>query len=221
MESVSLSRILIVEDDLGVREALALALGLEGYAVLTATSAAEGLRQVSAQPDLILLDVLLPGSDGFSFLRELRERSSVPVILLTALDEVEWRVKGLREGADDYVVKPYALAELLARIQALLRRSSRGGAEALEYKGIRLDPEGMVARRGAKALELPPKAFQLLATFLKHPERVISREALMLSAWGKLVEDNTLEVHLSLLRRELGAPPAIQTLRGSGYRLRL
>ncbi|KIQ53929.1 response regulator transcription factor, partial [Meiothermus taiwanensis] len=110
-----MARVLLIEDDPGVREALRLGLELEGHVVLEAASGAEGLRRLTENPELVVLDVLLPGGDGFGVLREIRRQSAVPVLMLTALDEVEWRVKGLREGADDYLVKPYALAELLAR----------------------------------------------------------------------------------------------------------
>jgi two-component system response regulator MprA len=110
-----MARVLLIEDDTGVREALRLGLELEGYQVLEAGTGADGLRRLAENPEVVVLDVLLPGGDGFGVLREIRKVSTVPVLMLTALDEVEWRVKGLREGADDYLVKPYALSELLAR----------------------------------------------------------------------------------------------------------
>lgn len=214
-----MARLLLIEDDPGVREALRLGLELEGYTVLEASNGAEGLRRLAENPQVVVLDVLLPGGDGFGVLREIRQRSAVPVLMLTALDEVEWRVKGLREGADDYLVKPYALSELLARIEALLRRSRRP-EEVLSYADVVLYPSKMEARRGEHLLELSPKAFQLLQCFLEHAERILPKEALMQRVWGQEVEPNTLEVHLSALRRELGEPALLHTLRGHGYVLR-
>lgn len=212
--------VLLIEDDLRVREALRLGLELEGYQVLEAASGAEGLRKLAEGPDVVVLDVLLPGGDGFGVLREIRRVSAVPVLMLTALDEVEWRVKGLREGADDYLVKPYALSELVARLEALLRRSKRS-EELLSYADVVLYPRKMEARRGERLLELSPKALQILQFFLEHPERLLPKETLMQRVWGEEVEPNTLEVHLSALRRALGEPTLLHTLRGYGYILRL
>lgn len=214
-----MARLLLIEDDPGVREALRLGLELEGHMVLEAANGAEGLRRLAENPELVVLDVLLPGGDGFGVLREIRRQSAVPVLMLTALDEVEWRVKGLREGADDYLVKPYALSELLARLEALLRRSKRP-EEVLSYADVVLYPSKMEARRSGRLLELSPKALQLLQCFLEHAERVLPKEALMQRVWGQEVEPNTLEVHLSALRRALGEPVLLHTLRGHGYILR-
>lgn len=212
-------KVLLVEDDPGVREALKLGLELEGYVVVEAENGAEGLRKLGDNPDLIVLDVLLPGGDGFGVLREIRRMSPVPVLMLTALDEVEWRVKGLREGADDYLVKPYALAELVARLEALLRRNRRE-EEVLSYADVVLYPRRMEVRRRGELLELSPKATLLLQCFLEHPERLLPKETLMGRVWGEEVEPNTLEVHLSTLRRALGEPNLLHTLRGHGYILR-
>lgn len=214
-----MARVLLIEDDPGVREALRLGLELEGHVVLEAASGAEGLRRLTENPELVVLDVLLPGGDGFGVLREIRRQSAVPVLMLTALDEVEYRVRGLRSGADDYLVKPYALSELVARLEALLRRASRK-QEVLCYADVTLFPSRMEARRGERLLELSPKAFLLLKTFLEHPESLLPKESLMQRVWGEEVEPNTLEVHLSTLRRALGEPPLLHTLRGHGYILR-
>lgn len=214
-----MTQLLLIEDDPGVREALRLGLELEGYQILEATNGTEGLRLLAQQPQLILLDVLMPGGDGFGVLREIRSRSQVPVILLTALDETEWRVKGLREGADDYLVKPYALSELVARIEAVLRRTLRP-VQVLGYADLSLYPGRMEATRAGKTLDLSPKAFLLLRTLLEFSGQVLSRETLMRQVWGEEVEANTLEVHLSALRRALGEPPLIHTVRGHGYILR-
>ncbi|MFN4072560.1 MAG: response regulator transcription factor [Thermus sp.] len=213
-------RVLLVEDDPGVREALELGLSLEGHEVKATESPQEALSLLP-WAEVVVLDVLLPERDGFSLLKDIRARSEVPVLMLTALDAVEWRVKGLREGADDYLVKPYSLSELLARLEALWRRAHRGkeAREALAYKDLRLYPRRMEAFRGERRLSLPPKAFLLLKAFLESPEEVLSKEALMRRVWGEEVDPATLEVHLSLLRKALGEPSPIQTVRGYGYRL--
>ncbi|WP_114312899.1 response regulator transcription factor [Thermus caldifontis] len=210
-------RVLLVEDDPGVREALELGLALEGHQVRSTESPQEALSLLP-WAEVVVLDVLLPEGDGFSLLKEIRARSEVPVLMLTALDAVEWRVKGLKEGADDYLVKPYSLSELLARLEALVRRT-KGPSEVLAYKDLRLYPRRMEAFRGERRLSLPPKAFLLLKAFLESPEEVLSKEALMHRVWGEEVEPATLEVHLSLLRKALGEPSPIQTVRGYGYRL--
>lgn len=214
-----MTRVLLVEDDSGVREAMRLGLELEGFSVIEATNGGECMRKLAEDPDIIVLDVLMPGGDGFGVLREIRSRSAVPVIMLTALDEVEWRVKGLREGADDYVVKPYALSELVARLEAVLRRTRREET-VLAYGDIALYPAKMEARRAGAVLELSPKGYLLLKTFLEHAERVLPKEVLMTRVWGEEVEPNTLEVHLSALRRALGEPQLLHTLRGHGYILK-
>ncbi|ADW22729.1 DNA-binding response regulator [Thermus scotoductus] len=213
-------RVLLVEDDPGVREALELGLSLEGHEVKATESPKEALSLLP-WAEVVILDVLLPERDGFSLLKDIRARSEVPVLMLTALDAVEWRVKGLKEGADDYLVKPYSLSELLARLEALWRRAHRGkeAPEVLAYKDLRLYPRRMEAFRGERRLSLPPKAFLLLKAFLESPEEVLSKEALMLRVWGEEVDPATLEVHLSLLRKALGEPNPIQTVRGYGYRL--
>lgn len=210
-------RILLVEDDPGVREALELGLSLEGHEVRSAASPRAAL-ELLPWAEAVVLDVLLPEGDGFSLLKEIRARSEVPVLMLTALEGVEWRVKGLRAGADDYLVKPYSLQELLARLEALARRARRR-EEVLAYKDLRLYPRRMEVFRGERRLSLSPKAFLLLKAFLEAPEEVLSKEALMLRVWGEPVEPATLEVHLSVLRKALGEPNPIQTVRGHGYRL--
>ncbi|MDM7325091.1 MAG: response regulator transcription factor [Thermus sp.] len=210
-------RVLLVEDDPGVREALELGLALEGHEVRSTEGPKEALSLLP-WAEVVVLDVLLPEGDGFALLKETRARSEVPVLMLTALDAVEWRVKGLKEGADDYLVKPYSLSELLARLEALARRA-KGISQVLAYKDLRLYPKRMEAFRGERRLSLSPKAFLLLKAFLESPEEVLSKEALMLRVWGEEVEPATLEVHLSLLRKALGDPNPIQTVRGYGYRL--
>jgi DNA-binding response OmpR family regulator len=211
--------ILIVEDDVGVRESLALGLKLEGYTVLEAGDASSGLRFMAQQPDLVILDVLLPGSSGFSVLSEIRSRSSVPVLMLTALDELEYKLKGLKGGADDYVVKPYSLSEVLARIEVLLRRSKTESGKR-QFEDVWLDPDTMEVSRGGKPIELTVKGFRLLSVLLEHPRRVLPRETLMNSIWGDEVDPNTLDVLIASTRRALGEPSLIQTVRGVGYALK-
>jgi DNA-binding response OmpR family regulator len=211
--------ILIVEDDVGVRESLALGLKLEGYTVLEAGDASSGLRCMAQQPDLVILDVLLPGSSGFSVLTEIRLRSSVPVLMLTALDELEYKLKGLRGGADDYVVKPYSLSEVLARIEVLLRRSKTESGKR-QFEDVTLDPETMEVWRGGKQIDLTVKGFRLLSVLLEHPKRVMPRETLMNLIWGDEVDPNTLDVLIASARRALGEPSLIQTVRGVGYALK-
>lgn len=210
-------RVLLVEDDPGVREALELGLSLEGHEVRAVDRPEEALGLLS-WAEVVVLDVLLPQGDGFSLLRAIRERSEVPVLMLTALDGVEWRVKGLREGADDYLVKPYSLQELLARLRALVRRARRR-EEVLAYKDLRLYPRRMEAFRGERRLALSPKAFLLLKAFLRGPGGGPVQGGPDAEGLGEEVEPATLEVHLSALRKALGEPSPIQTVRGYGYRL--
>ncbi len=214
-----MTTILIVEDDVGVRESLALGLKLEGYTVLEAGDASSGLRCMAQQPDLVILDVLLPGSSGFSVLTEIRLRSSVPVLMLTALDELEYKLKGLRGGADDYVVKPYSLSEVLARIEVLLRRSKTESGKR-QFEDVTLDPETMEVWRNGKQIDLTVKGFRLLSVLLEHPKRVMPRETLMNLIWGDEVDPNTLDVLIASARRALGEPSLIQTVRGVGYALK-
>jgi DNA-binding response OmpR family regulator len=177
------------------------------------------LELLKQTPDVVILDVLLPGIDGFSVLERLRKTSSVPVLMLTALDEVEYKVKGLRAGADDYVVKPYSLSEILARLEALLRRSKADIART-NFEDITLDAAALEVRRAGKRIEMTPKGLALLQAMLEHPKRVLPRETLMRSVWGEEVDANTLDALVASVRRALGEPSVIQTVRGVGYALR-
>ncbi|HEX7023057.1 MAG TPA: response regulator transcription factor [Trueperaceae bacterium] len=214
--------LLVIEDDPGILESLELGLGFEGFHVLTATSGSAGLRLLRENDVAVLiLDILLPGSDGYSILREIRQSAApyraIPVLMLTALDEIEHRVRGLEAGADDYLIKPFALAELVARIEAILRRQKR--EEARAYSDVSLYPERFEARRGTRVLGLTPKEYLLLQAFVDHAERLLSKDTLMRLVWQEEVDPNTLEVHISSLRRALGSPPLIHTVRGYGYLL--
>src|SRR4051794_2247838 len=177
--------ILVVDDDPKITQLLKRALSLEGYAVLTAGSGAAGLEELRANaPDLVILDVLMPGLDGIEVCRRIRMTGDTPVLLLTAKDEVADRVKGLDSGADDYLVKPFALEELLARIRVLLRRHEAVVGEVLRFADISLDTGTRTAHRGDHEIPLSTTEFELLQYFLRHPRRVLSREAILHAVWG-------------------------------------
>ena len=216
--------ILIVEDDASIREYLALGFGYEGFRVLHAASASQALELFwREQPGVVVLDVGLPGADGFAVLRAIRERSQVPAIMLTARDGVQDRIHGLHLGADDYLVKPFHFGELVARVQAILRRSQPDQGRALQYADLTLDTHLREATRGGRRLDLTPRATDLLGVLLRHPERALSKALLLDSVWGPefMGDDNIVEVYVRQLRRALGEPDLIQTVRGAGYALRL
>ncbi|WP_068786688.1 response regulator transcription factor [Paenibacillus phocaensis] len=224
------SAILVIDDDEKITSMLRRGLAFEGYDVYTAQNGAEGLSMMmSADPDLIILDVMMPKIDGFEVCRRLREGgSTVPVLMLTAKDEVENRVKGLDIGADDYLVKPFALEELLARVRALLRRkdsAGEGGSQRLIYEDIVMDLDSREVTRGGQRLELTAKEFELLHLFLQNPKRLLTRDLIMDKIWGYDYsgESNVLEVYIAMLRQkteEHGGKRVIQTIRGAGYILR-
>jgi two-component system, OmpR family, response regulator MprA len=221
-------RVLVVDDEPQLRRALERALKLEGYEVSLAADGAEGLAAMSSSPyDAVVLDVLMPNRDGLSVCRELRERGDrTPVLMLTARDAVQDRVDGLDAGADDYVVKPFALEELLARLRALLRRSNGNGPDAqLSYADLTLDPATREVKRGDREVELTKTEFALLEHLLRHPRLVLTRSQLFEAVWGYDFgpRSNSLEVYIGYLRRkteEGGEPRLIQTVRGVGYSLR-
>jgi two-component system, OmpR family, response regulator MprA len=221
-------RVLVVDDEPAVRDALERALGLEGYEVELADNGLDALRSVAtAPPDLVVLDVLMPEVDGLEVSRRLRRTGDrTPILMLTARDEVSDRVAGLDAGADDYVVKPFALEELLARIRALLRRA--GPAEddgALRFAEVVLDPATREVRRGTRQIELTRTEFLLLELFLRNPRQVLTRTLIFERVWGYDFgpSSNSLEVYVGYLRRKLeadGEPRLIHTVRGVGYVLR-
>jgi two-component system, OmpR family, response regulator MprA len=220
-------RVLVVDDEPQLRRALERALKLEGYEVELAADGEEALRSVVAGPlDAIVLDVLMPKLDGLEVCRELRARGDqVPILMLTARDAVQDRVDGLDAGADDYVVKPFALEELLARLRALLRRTNGDGAEALSYADLTLNPATREVRRGERQVELTKTEFALLEYLMLHPRLVLTRSQLFEAVWGYDFgpRSNSLEVYIGYLRRkteEGGEPRLIQTVRGVGYSLR-
>jgi DNA-binding response OmpR family regulator len=213
------ARVLLIEDDVAVRDSLALGLRLEGFVVLEAEEGRQGLRLLEQLPDVVLLDILLPGMDGFGVLEQIRVHSNVPIIMLTALDETSAKVRGLKAGADDYVVKPYSLSEILARIEALLRRS-KSEIQRSSFTDVVLDFITLEVRRSGRLLEVTPKGFKLLQFLFEHPQRVMAREVLMRAVWGEEVDPNTLDALVAGLRRSLGTPNIIHTVRGMGYALR-
>ncbi len=222
-------RILVVDDDAAVREALRRALQLEGYEVELAGDGAEALDRLkldSVEPDALVLDVSMPRLDGLEVCRRLRRGGSrVPVLMLTARDEVADRVAGLDAGADDYVVKPFALEELLARLRALLRRTSGTSADVLQFADLELDPATRIVTRGGDPIELTRTEFSLLELFLLNPRQVLTRSVIFERVWGYDFGfgSNSLDVYVGYLRRKTeqgGRPRLIQTVRGVGYALR-
>ncbi|MCE5172040.1 response regulator transcription factor [Paenibacillus profundus] len=223
------SNILVVDDDEKITSMLRRGLVFEGYEVRTASNGTEGLREIMMQePELVILDVMMPEVDGWEVCRRIREAgSAVPVLMLTAKDEVQDRVRGLDNGADDYLVKPFALEELLARVRALLRRrsDSEGSSHRLTFEDIVLDLHTREVQRDGKSVELTAKEFELLHLFMQNPKRVLPRDMIMEKIWGYDYsgESNVLEVYIAMLRQkteEHGGKRIIQTIRGTGYVLR-
>src|SRR5215218_6887566 len=224
---MSLMRILVVDDEPAVRESLRRALQLEGYEIELAVDGAEALDSVHANgPDAMVLDVSMPRLDGLETCRRLRsEGNALPVLMLTARDEVADRVAGLDAGADDYLVKPFALEELLARLRALLRRSSEGGDAVLRFADLELDPATREVTRGGDPIELTRTEFSLLELFLLNPKQVLTRSVIFERVWGYDFghSSNSLDVYMGYLRRKTeagGKPRLLQTVRGVGYALR-
>ena len=224
-------KILVVDDERAVRESLRRALQLEGYEIELAADGREALSVLAEeepQPDAVILDVLMPGVDGLEVCRRLRDTGNrVPVLMLTARDEVENRVAGLDAGADDYVTKPFALEELLARVRALLRRTTNGdgAGEVLTFADLEVDLGTRDVRRAGRAIELTRTEFALLELFLRNPRQVLTRSIIFERVWGYDFgfASNSLDVYIGYLRRKTeadGEPRLIQTVRGVGYALR-
>jgi two-component system, OmpR family, response regulator MprA len=225
----SSGRVLVVEDDRSVRDSLVRALTFEGYDVDTAVDGADGLdATVRVRPDLVILDVLMPHVDGLTACRRLRERGDrTPVLMLTARHEVSDRVAGLDAGADDYLVKPFALDELLARVRALMRRSSAAAeaGAALQVGDLVLDPAGRRAWRGERELDLTKTEFDLLELLMYNAGIVLTRDQIYEQIWGYDFETSSksLDVYISYLRRkteQAGEARVIHTARGVGYTAR-
>jgi two-component system, OmpR family, response regulator MprA len=221
-------KILVVDDERAVRDSLRRALELEGYDVELAADGEEALERLhsNGEPDAVVLDILMPKMDGLEVCRRLRrEGLRLPVLMLTAREEVENRVAGLDAGADDYVTKPFALEELLARMRALLRRTSSGSGEVLRFADLELDPGTREVRRAGEPIELTRTEFSLLELFLLNPRQVLTRSVIFERVWGYDFgfSSNSLDVYIGYLRRKTeagGRPRLIQTVRGVGYALR-
>jgi two-component system response regulator MprA len=221
-------RILVVDDERAVRESLRRALELEGYEIELAEEGRQALEMLESdrQPDAVVLDVLMPGMDGLEVCRTIRRAGNhVPVLMLTARTQVEDRVEGLDAGADDYLTKPFALEELLARLRALLRRTADGSGEVLRFAGLELDPGTREVRRDGEPIELTRTEFSLLELFLLNPRQVLTRSVIFERVWGYDFGygSNSLDVYIGYLRRKTeagGKPRLIQTIRGVGYALR-
>jgi two-component system response regulator MprA len=221
--------VLVVDDDIKVRASLDRALRANGFDVQLAEDGAAALAKIEASSfDAVVLDVLMPGLDGISVCRSLRaDGSDVPILMLTARTAVADRVTGLEAGADDYLIKPFALEELLARIRALLRRATppTGGESSLTFADVSLDRKSLEVRRGERAIELRRMEFLLLELFLLNPRQVLPRSLIYERVWGYDFgpTSNSLDVHLGQLRRKLesgGEPRLLHTVRGMGYVLR-
>ncbi len=227
MSTAQRPAILVIDDDAKIVSLLRRALSYEGYSVRTALTATAGLSGARDEPpDLVVLDLMLPDLDGYEVCRRLRAAGETPILMLTARDEIDDRVRGLDEGADDYLVKPFALQELLARVRVLLRRA-QANAEPRQYKfeDLVLDTATREALRGDRPIALSTKEYQLLSLFMRHPRQVLTRDVIMDQVWGYDYsgESNVLEVYVGYLRQKLeagGEPRLIYTLRGAGYVLK-
>jgi DNA-binding response OmpR family regulator len=219
--------ILVVDDEPSVRQALERALRLEGFGVQTADGGRAALDAIAAQPPAaVVLDVTMPDLDGVSVVKRMRAGGvDVPVCILSARDEVSDRVAGLQAGADDYLVKPFAIAELCARLHALLRRNGHAAQSTLVVDDLVIDPLRRLVTRGGRELDLTRREFELLEAFARHPGQVLSRDQLLAQVWGYAceVETNVVDVFVGYVRRKLeagGEPRLLQTVRGVGWALR-
>lgn len=220
---MSASWILVVEDDQRLAATLERVLSAEGHQVELAGDGSEALRRARERPpDLAILDVMLPGLDGIGVCRRLRATAQFPILLLTALGGTEERVRGLDSGADDYLVKPFAYQELLARVRALLRRT--GPVDHLRFADLVLEPASREAWRGSRPISLTATEFELLEHFMRHPRQVLTREQLLDAVWqGEPESDNVVAVYIGYVRQKLeesGEPRLLHTVRGAGYALR-
>lgn len=219
-------RILIIEDDEAILAFLRRGLGFEGYEVETAETGQKGLAFVGGnRPDLVVLDWMLPGMDGLEVCKRLRATGKIPILMLTAKDSVSDRVLGLDAGADDYMVKPFNLDELLARIRALLRRTQAPKQKSYNFADLVLDTGTRRAQRGERVIDLTAKEYELLELFMRNPRQVLTREMIYDEVWGYDFggESNIIEVYIRYLRQKLEdgkEPRLLHTVRGMGYVLR-
>ena len=219
------ARVLVIDDEPHIVDFITLGLERAGYEVRGAFDGHEGLAMaVSWRPDVVVLDVMLPGLDGLQVCRRVRARSDVPVLLLTARGEVDDRVRGLDYGADDYLCKPFSFAELAARVRALLRRHGLESGTLLSWADVRVDTATRDVWRGDRPISLSVREYDMLLLFLRHPRQVLTRQLILESVWGYDFDgdDNVVEVYVRYLRTKLGdyPPQLLQTVRGVGYALR-
>jgi DNA-binding response OmpR family regulator len=218
-------RILVVDDEPTITEFLETGLSYEGYIVQSVADGSAALSAARAfRPDLVILDVMLPGMDGFEVLQQLHRSGDVAVLMLTARDELDDTVRGLEVGADDYLVKPFKFKELLARVRAVLRRRRIALPHILQSGDLRLDRDARQVSVGSSPVHLTPREFDLLETLLAHPGQVLTKETLLNRVWGYdyIGDTNVVEVHVSALRDKIGdrERQRIQTVRGVGYTIR-
>jgi two-component system response regulator MprA len=226
--AASAASLMLVDDDARLTAALSRVLTLRGYKVTVAPDAGQALAVLDEEvPDVVVLDVMMPGVDGLRLCKLIRERLDVPILMLTALDSVPSRVAGLEAGADDYLVKPFATDELLARLAALLRRSRprTGQQRLLKYADLVLDARTWKVAREDSLVPLTTKEFRILEALMRAPEEVLTREQILAAAWGdeEAAESNVVDVHVASLRQKLeagGRERLIQTIRGVGYILK-
>ncbi len=220
---------LIIEDDANIRELLRLYLEKDGFEVFGASDGSNGLREFKrVNPDLVMLDIMLPVMDGWQVCREIRRESSTPIIMLTAKGETVDKISGLEMGADDYVTKPFSMRELVARVRAVLRRMAAGlemsASAVMEKSGIRLDAERHEVTVDQQSVTLSPKEFALLTYMMRHSGRVRTREEILQAVWGEenLLDERTVDVHIRWLRMKIEQDPAhptvLLTVRGIGYK---
>ncbi len=224
-----MAHILVVEDDRRIAAAIRRALAYEGYEVTVVHDGPAGLHEAREGPDLVILDIMLPGLDGIEICRRIRRAGDrLPILMLTARDAIADRVEGLDAGADDYLVKPFAYEELLARVRSLLRRNVEGDAttaEVLRYADVEMDVPAMEVSRGGRPLQMTALEFRVLEFFLRNPRIVLSRAQILSGVWGLDAEttSNVVDVYVRYLRQKLeadGSPRLIHTVRGAGYVLK-
>lgn len=219
-----MTKILIVEDDLSIQALLYDFIQEAGYGVVLASDGVEALAKYSEQPfDLVLLDIMLPKIDGYGVLEVIRQKSDVPVIMLTALENEENQIKGLDLQADDYITKPFSMPILLRKIAAVLRRSSKQGGmtQTISYKDLTLDLDGYKVYVREEAIDLTPREFEILRELLTHQGRILTRQNLLQKLWKYefFGEERIIDTHIKNLRKKLGTADYIETIRGVGYRI--
>jgi two-component system response regulator MprA len=214
--------VLVADDDGSLRRMLARTLEAEGFEVALAVDGGDALAQAErVAPDVIVLDVAMPGVDGLAACRRLRAKGlGTPILMLTARDAVSDRVAGLEAGADDYLVKPFAVAELVARLGALLRRHGDSSGQLLSYADLTLDALARRATRGSRQIALTGREAALLELLLRDPGRTLTRQHALEEIWEDAAEPNVVDRYVTRLRRKLGPPPLIRTMRGAGFQLR-